>query len=172
MEPFDRRLLQVLAGAGESFPLSVSVLASETGHDEQTVGVRCDDLADRGLVGRAGPNAYYLRDAGREYVAATDDAADADPLPVDVGDLPSWMERGDLRVLAALDDADGAVSTDELAAACDALDAYVERRCDRLAAEGLVQPVWGEGYELRDLGAALLAGEVDAAVFDSPSGPD
>jgi DNA-binding IclR family transcriptional regulator len=165
MESLDRHVLRVLAAA-DGHPLSVDVIASETGRDVATVDVRCGDLVQRDLLGRAGPDAYYVRDAGRQYVES--DAPEVDPLPAGVEAVPSWMERGDVHILAAIDERATPVARADVASACGVFESYVERRCERLAAEGLVQPVGADAYELRDAGAAFLAGDIDPDVLDAP----
>lgn len=74
--------------------------------------------------------------------------------------LAPWMVIADVEFLALLAETAEplpvAVVADHTAYPVD----YVRRRCRVLAEEGLVQPVGADVYELRDLGAAFLSGDV------------
>jgi len=75
--------------------------------------------------------------------------------------LADWMCIADVQFLAFLAETGDPLSVAAIAEGTQFPLEYTERRCRRLAAEGLVQPVGGDGYELRDLGAAFLDGEID-----------
>lgn len=75
--------------------------------------------------------------------------------------LAPWMVIADVQFLALLANTEeplpAAVVAEQTSFPVD----YVQRRCRLLAEEGLVQPVGADIYELRDLGAAFLDGDVD-----------
>lgn len=75
--------------------------------------------------------------------------------------LADWMCIADVQFLALLGETGEPLPADVVAEETQFPIEYTERRCRLLAAEGLVQPVGGGAYELRDLGAAFLDGEID-----------
>jgi hypothetical protein len=82
--------------------------------------------------------------------------------------LPSWMHVADPRLLLAMDGRDQPTSLGALRRSQPYPLVYLRQRCERLAAEGLVQPVFDDRYRLRDLGQEFLNGEV--AVEDLEAG--
>lgn len=84
--------------------------------------------------------------------------------------LAGWMCIADIQFLDALAGAEDALPVAVVAERTAFPLDYVERRCRLLATEGLVQPVGGDGYELRELGAAFLAGEVDPSRLEAGLG--
>jgi hypothetical protein len=83
--------------------------------------------------------------------------------------MASWMQIADVQFLALLADAEEALPVAVVADQTFFPVDYVRRRCGLLAAEGLVQPVGGDVYELRDLGAAFLDGDVDSDRLEGPA---
>lgn len=75
--------------------------------------------------------------------------------------LADWMKMADVQFLALLAESEDPLPVAVVAEQTHFPLEYAERRCRLLAEEGLVQPVGGGVYELRDLGAAFLEGEVD-----------
>lgn len=75
--------------------------------------------------------------------------------------LAGWMCIADVQFLAALERGEEPLSPAVLAEETRFPVEYTERRCRLLAVEGLLQPVGDDGYELRDLGAGFLNGEID-----------
>ena len=82
--------------------------------------------------------------------------------------MASWMRIADVQFLALLDRVEEALPVAVVADQTFFPVDYVRRRCGLLAEEGLVQPVGEDVYELRDLGAAFLAGEVDPERLERP----
>ena len=80
---------------------------------------------------------------------------------------PSWMHVADPRILLAVRTRSGATLRWLHRSQPYPL-VYLRQRCERLAAEGLLQPVPENEYRLRDLGQAFLDGEI--AVDDLESG--
>ncbi|MFB6219242.1 MAG: MarR family transcriptional regulator [Halobacteriaceae archaeon] len=76
--------------------------------------------------------------------------------------LADWMEIADVQFLARFADAEEALPVAVIAEQTHYPVEYAERRCRLLAEEGLVQPVGAGVYELRELGAAFLDGDIDA----------
>lgn len=81
---------------------------------------------------------------------------------------PSWMHVADPRILVAMKFGEGPTSLGALHRSQPYPLVYLRQRCERLAAEGLVQPVVEHQYRLRELGRAFLDGEV--AVDDLEAG--
>jgi len=82
--------------------------------------------------------------------------------------LASWMEAVDVDVLEFLDGREDPAEPATIADDLEYVEAYVKRRLDELAAQGLVQPVTGGGYVLRPLGEEYLAGELEPHFLDGP----
>lgn len=81
---------------------------------------------------------------------------------------PSWMHVADPRILLAIKFREQPTTLETLHRNEPYPLVYLRQRCERLAAEGLVQPEGvGHAYRLRELGQAFLAGEVPVDELES-----
>lgn len=80
---------------------------------------------------------------------------------------PDWMHVADPRILGALAAADGPPTLDALRRGQPYPRLYLHQRCERLSSEGLIQPLRGERYELRELGRAFLRDEIEIEDLES-----
>jgi hypothetical protein len=80
---------------------------------------------------------------------------------------PSWMHVADPRILLAVRHRDDPVGVRDLRREQPYPYLYLLQRCERLVAEGLLQPLPDDRYELRELGRAFLNGEVPVAELES-----
>lgn len=80
---------------------------------------------------------------------------------------PSWMHVADPRIMLALRRDESPTSAHDLREREPYPYTYIVQRCERLAAEGLVQPTADDRYVLRELGQEFLAGEVPIRHLES-----
>jgi hypothetical protein len=80
---------------------------------------------------------------------------------------PDWMHVADPRILTALAGSEEPPTVRALRRTQPYPGLYLHQRCERLATEGLVQPLPERRYELRELGRAFLRGEVPIGDLES-----
>jgi hypothetical protein len=80
---------------------------------------------------------------------------------------PDWMHVADPRILVALAASDEPPTVRGLHRTQPYPRLYIHQRCERMASEGLVQPLPERKYELRELGRAFLKGEVPISDLES-----